>query len=81
MTWVRKLQKKNCKTILKIKKHRSGTIFVQNLDEIGVERAKKVLVPNTVPTQPGHRKFQKKKKNSKKIEKKKKLFRHYFRPN
>ena len=39
---------------------------------------KKILVPNSVPTQPG---LENSKKNSKKIEKiKKTFFRHYFLP-
>ena len=64
-----KIPKKNSKKILKIKKQLSGVIFSQNgmrQDEIGRERDKRILDPNSAHTRTGGRKFRKKmQKNSK----------------
>ena len=60
---------KNSKKIEKIEKPLSDIIFSQNGDEIGRERGKKILPPNSVPTRPGKENSE---KNSKKFEKIKK---------
>ena len=60
---------KNSKKIQKIKKQLSGIIFSQNemrLDEIGRERDKRILDPNSAHTRPWEKIPR---KNSKKIEK------------
>ena len=65
-----KIPKKNSKKIQKIKKQLSGIIFSQNgmrQDEIGRERDKRILDPNSAPTRPGGANSEK--KNSKKIQK------------
>ena len=64
----RKFQK-NSKKIEKIEKPLSDIIFWQNGVEIGRERGKKILLPNSVPTRPGQENSE---TNSKKIEKIKK---------
>ena len=64
-TQTRKIQK-NSKKIEKIEKPLSDIIFSQNGDEIGRERGKNILLPNSVPTRPGQENSE---KNSKKIEK------------
>ena len=61
-------EKKNSKKIEKIKKHLSGIIFSQNevrLDEIGRERDKRIVDPNSTHTRPEGENSEK--KNSKKI--------------
>ena len=64
-----KILKKNCKEIQKIKKQLSGVSFSQNgirQDEIGQERDKRMLNPNSAHTRPGGENSKKKfKKNSK----------------
>ena len=64
-----KIPKKNCKKIQKIKKQLSGVSFRQNgiiQDEIGQERDKRMLNPNSALTRPEGEKSEKKfKKNSK----------------
>ena len=47
-------------------------------DEIGRERNKSILDPNSAHTRPGGENLKKKKKKIQKI--KKKTFRHYFQP-
>ena len=47
-----KIPKKKEKKNQKIRKPNYGIIFSQNGDEIGRERGKKILLPNSVPTQP-----------------------------
>ena len=64
-----KIPKKKCKKIQKIKKQLSGVSFSQNgirQDEIGHERDKRMLNPNSAHTRPGGENSEKKfKKNSK----------------
>ena len=64
-----KIPKKNCKKIQKIKKQLSGVSFRQNVirqDEIGQERDKRMLNPNSAQTRPEGENSEKKfKKNSK----------------
>ena len=68
-----KIPKKNCKKIQKIKKQLSGVSFHQNgirQDEIGQERDKRMLNPNSAHTRPEGENSKKKipkkfKKNSK----------------
>ena len=65
-----KIPKENAEKFKKIKKHLSGVIFSQNemrQDEIGRERDKRILDPNSAHTRPGGANY--KKKNSKKIRK------------
>ena len=68
-TQERKFRKKNCKKIQKIKKQLSGVSFRQNVirqDEIGQERDKRMLNPNSAQTRPDGENSEKKfKKNSK----------------
>ena len=59
------MEKKN----QKIKKPHSGYIFSKNRDEIGQKTQKKILLPNSIHTQPWE---ENSKNNSKKIEKIKK---------
>ena len=47
----------------KIKKPLPGIIFSQNGDEIGREIGEKILVPNSVYTQPGKEKYENSKKD------------------
>ena len=57
-----KIPKKNSKKIQKIKKHLSGVIFSQNgmrQDEIGRERYKRILDPNSAHTRPGGANYKK----------------------
>ena len=63
-------EKKNQKKFKKLKKQLSGVIFSQNgmrQDEIGRERDKRILDPNSAHTRPGGENCKKKKqqKNSK----------------
>ena len=70
-----KIPKKNCKKIHKIKKKLSGVSFRQNgirLDEIGQERDKRMLNPNSAHTRPGGENC--KKKTAKKFKKLKNNF-------
>ena len=64
-----KIPKKNCKEIQKIKKQLSGVSFSENgirQDEIGQERDKRMLNPNSAHTRPRGENSEKKfKKNSK----------------
>ena len=64
-----KIPKKKCKKIQKIKKQLSGVSSSQNgirQDEIGHERDKRMLNPNSAHTRPGGENSEKKiKKNSK----------------
>ena len=77
-----KIPNKNCKKIQKIKKQLSGVSFRQNGNrqgEIGQERDKRMLNPNSAHTRPEGENSEK--KNSKKILKiKKSTFRRYFQP-
>ena len=65
-----KIPKKNCKEIQKIKKQLSGVSFSENgirQDEIGQERDKRMLNPNSAHTRPegenSEKKFTKNSKN------------------
>ena len=67
-----KIPKKNCKKIQKFKKQLFGVSFRQNgirQDEIGQERDKRMLNPNSAHTRPvgenSEKKFKKNSKNSK----------------
>ena len=74
-----KIPKKKCKKIQKIKKQLSGVSFSQNgirQDEIGHERDKRMLNPNSAHTRPGGENSEKKLKKNQKI--KKTTFRRYF---
>ena len=62
----KKIQKINGKKIEKIKKTSFRRYFLPKRDEIGREREKKNLLPNSVHTRPRQENSQ---KNSKKIEK------------
>ena len=62
-TRARKFRKKIAKKLKKLKKPLSDIIFSQN-DEIGEEREKKILDPNSVHSRPGQ---ENSKKNIKKI--------------
>ena len=63
----KKIQKKNGKKIEKIKKKTSFRhYFLPKWDEIGREREKKILLPNSIHTRPRQENSE---KNSKKIEK------------
>ena len=58
-----KIPKKNCKKIQKIKKQLSGVSFSQNgirQDEIGQERDKRMLNPNSAHSRPGGENSEKK---------------------
>ena len=52
--------KKNSKKIQKIKKHHCLIFFIPNWDKIGRESGKKILVSNSVPTQPAQKNSKKK---------------------
>ena len=75
-------KKKNSKKIQKIKKQLPGVSFSQNgirQDEIGQERDKRMVNPNSAHNRPEGENSEK--KNSKKIQKiKKTTFRRYFQP-
>ena len=74
----KKIQKKNGKKIEKIKKISFRHYFLPKWDEIGREREKKILVPNSVHARPRQENSEKK---GKEIERTKKTsFRHYFLP-
>ena len=78
----RKFRKKNCKKIQKIKKQLSGVSFSQNgirQDEIGQERDKEMLNPNSAHTRPGGANY--KKKQQKNSKNQRTTIRHYFYPN
>ena len=73
-----KIPKKNCK---KIKKQLSGVSFRQNgsrQDEIGQERDKRMLNPNSARTRPEGENSEKKLKKIQKIQKT--TLRRYFQP-
>ena len=73
----RKFRKKIAKKFKKLKNH-FPALFLVKRDKIGREKEKKILVLNSIHTQPGQENSE---KNSKKIEKiKKTSFRHYFLP-
>ena len=64
-----KITKKNCKKIQKIKQQVSGVSFRQNgirWDEIGQERDKRMLNPNSAHSRPGGENSEKKFKKLKK---------------
>ena len=77
-----KIQKKNSKKIQKLKKQLSGVIFSQNgirQDDIGLERDKRILDPNSAHTRPGGANY--KKKQQKNSKNQRTTIRHYFQPN
>ena len=76
-----KIPKENAKKIQKIKKHLSGVIFSKNgmrQVEIGRERDKRILDPNSAHSRPGGANSEKKQQKNSKNQRT--AFRHFFLP-
>ena len=74
-----KIPKKQCKKIQKIKKTTFRRYFQSKRDEIGRERDKRILDPNSVHTRPGGANY--KKKQQKNSKNKRTTIWLYFQPN